>query len=316
MPEMNEYNAQALAAEVAGDLFPKDGNAGEGQEPAVGGSGTPAPSSPQEAQEKLEAGQMTPDEYAALPKSWKKEMETVWKTAPKELREYVYRREADVTRGIQQYHAGHQQWSNLVSPFQQLFQQYPQVNPVQLMQNLMHAHLGLISGSPEERRERALRIIKDYGIDLAEQQAAQNQPEPWKAHISTLEQQLARQEQVLRTMAQSSYDAEVAQQTKAVEKFAETHPHFEELGPSILHLLKTGAAPDLETAYEMAAWATPAVRAKLLAQQAQQAGGNTPDKARKPLNVDGTGAAKPAGRKPASLDETVDSVVAKYANSM
>jgi hypothetical protein len=250
-----------------------------------------------------------------LPKAWKKDMASHWEKLPPEVHEYVYAREADVMRGIQQYQANAQQWNAVIQPFAQVFQQNPGVQPVQLMQNLMNAHMTLLSAPPEQKRAFAQKMLQDYGINLAPGEAGA--ANPLESELHALRQELYSLKSGFTDTQRKAYEAAVADQRKQVDAFfSDPKNEFaEELQADILRLLQTGAATDLPTAYEQAQWLNPAVRAKLLAKQQVEkaAGQQMPAQGKKFPNIESDPNARPSGRRVKTMDETIDGIVAKYA---
>lgn len=312
----DELDVAALTAEVSGDLFPGGTGDESGPNPGVTGEEeAPIQSSPQaEGKASLNPTE-APPERRPLPKSWKKDMSPHWDTLPDEVREYVYSREADVMRGLQQYQNGYNQWNALTKPYQQLLQKYPDVNPVNLMQNLMNSHLQLMTLPPDERKVFAKKMMDAYQIKLEAEQEAAEGGNPLKDELNSLRHELSQLKSGFTAQQRAAYNAQLAQQQKTVESFfsAKENEFAEELGSDILRLIKTGAAQDLPSAYEMACWSNPAVRAKMIAKQqskpaeGQANGGN----AAKFPNVDSTPGVR-VRTKPKTMEETIDEVVAKY----
>ena len=311
-----------ISASIGSDLFPEStsssneqaatspNSGGERQQvsqpsdpsgtPNIGGEQTPAPI-----------------QRKALPKAWKKEMEPLWNELKPELHDYVYNREADVLKGLQMYQDGHTRWNETISPFKQILDQHPGVNPVQLMQNVMGNHIRLLQASPQDRAALAKQLIQGYGIPLEALtgQAAQA-PDAAQQRIEQLERKIQQLEGGFQTAEQRLQQQAVAEKTKEVEKFFSDpkNKYAEKLGDNIFQLLKTGAASDLATAYEMAMWTNPEVRAEVLAEQQAAAAGKPPGP--KPTNIDESGEAKPRTRaKAKSWQADIDEIVSKaYAN--
>lgn len=312
-PSSEDLSPAEVAAQIGSELF-------GGREPSGGGepasSDTPrsSPSAP------VEASPAPIPQGKALPKSWKKEMEEYWGKMDPAVHDYVYEREANVMRGFQQYADAHKQWNTLLEPYQGVFQQHKDVNPVQLMQGLMNTHLRLLSDAPpEQKREMLVEIAKAYGVDFATQvadNAAVSSPDP--ALVRRLEQAENQLKGITNYFTESQkriHEQGVKSQLELVNKFA-TDPqnkYFEQVSEDILGLIQSGAAKDLPSAYELACLRNPDVRKKYLADQQVQAepGDTTPRKT--PLNIDGD--ERPPPRKKANgatIDDTINAVVAKH----
>jgi len=323
MPGENEYSddfATDIASEIGSELFAKT-------EPVVVDAETgdlldnvetapvakapvakepPAPTTP------AEPATIVPGVNSVLkplPKSWKKDMAPLWEKADPALHEYVYAREADVMRGIQGYQQNAQQWQSLIQPFAPIFQQNPDVQPVQLMQGLMNTHLQLLNPSlpPERKLELAKNILADYGIDLG--QTGMQAADP---RILDLQTRLDAQERQNKAREHAAYQAGVAEQAKVVETFASDpkNKYFTEVGNDIFRFIQTGAATDLQSAYELACYANPAVRAKMLAEQqviTQPAVPANRAKNGQFVNVEGI---EPVPRtRKGSIDSTIDGII-------
>lgn len=252
----------------------------------------------------------------AMPKSWRKEMEPHWNSLPPEVHEYVHTREAQVMRGIQQYQGAAQQWQALIEPYAPVFQAQPDAQPVQIMQGLMNTHLQLLNPSlPTEKKQAILsRLAVDYGIPLEGFTPPQIDP-----RVSQLEQQLQSMQQIFQNQQRASYEAGLQDWTKKIEAFAADpkNAFFHEVGNDILRFIQTGAATDLQSAYELACWANPAVRAKMMGPQPAPSPTPAPAPRAKNgqfVNLD-TGNAPPARTRVGSMDDTINGVIAKAFNS-
>lgn len=291
---MDDNDVTALAESVGNDLF-----GGETRPEVELGDSSPAIADPSPG--------LTPAEIRALPKAWKKDMEAHWTKLPKEVHDYVYEREADVTRGINQYAEGHKSWNNLLKPYQSLLQQHPNVNPLELMQGLMNSHLELLSADPGQKRALVSRMAKAYGLDL--DTVPGDQPNPAQ---DALQRRLASLESRLESTHKQQQEEKLAASMKVVEEFASNpgNKYYKDVENDILRFLKTGAATDLASAYELAIYANPDVRAKVIAEQ-QSTARPPVNSGKKFPNLDGNDSAlsKP---KLGSIDDTINSVVSKH----
>lgn len=329
MPGLNnpdsyeDFDVEAAASDVADSLFPSkeespgeelSPNGAEGAPVEVRNSETPNPQPTNAPGPSVVPGQNSV--VKALPKSWKKEMAPHWEKLSPEVHDYVYAREADVMRGIQQYQQGAQSWNNLVQPFAPLLQQHPDVNPIQLMQGLMNSHLQLLnpSASNEAKLSLAKKLLEEYGISL---DGVQSTPadETLKRELLSLRSELSQLKQGFTAREQQVYDSGLKEKERLVADFAKTHDFFDEVGADIFRFIQTGVATDLESAYEMAIWANPVVRAKMIAKQQSP---QTPNNVKQPQgkktfpNLDGEPSTAPRTRKSPSIDSTIDSIVASH----
>lgn len=254
---------------------------------------------------------------APLPKSWKKEMQGAWEKADPTIHAYVAEREAQVMRGIQQYGAGHNNWNALIQPFAPLLSQNPEVNPIQLIQGLMNTHLQLLNpnGDPKRKVDLINSLLNEYGIDIG--QGGTPADQRTNQEIQNLRAELAAVKHSQTQSQQKVYSDNLATNHSMVETFSKDpkNKYFDEVGHDILRFIQSGAAPDLASAYELACYANPAVRAKLLAEQPANQKPNNIEKPRKPngqfINVDET-PVKQRAPKQGTIDNTIDNIVAKH----
>ena len=254
-------------------------------------------------------------ESKPMPKSWRKEMEPHWSKLPPEVHEYVHTREAQVMRGIQQYQEGANSWNSLIQPYAPIFQSQPDVQPVALMQSLMNTHLQLLNPSapPEKKQAIMARMLSDYGITLEN-----FSPPTVDPRISQLEQQIHQLVSHQQQTQRAAYESGVSEQTRQVEAFAQDpkNQYFPEVANDILRFIQTGAATDLASAYELACYANPAVRAKMLAPQASQANPGSAPRAKNGQFVNLDGSEVPNARPRAkSIDATIDGIVSSHFKS-
>ncbi len=323
-------DTNAVAAEIASEMgFGEDysedtletGEDGKALiKPAEGEEKSLGETVPPEDQSKTTPAQPA---FKALPKSWKKEMEPHWAKLDPALHDYVYQREADVMRGLQQYAEGHNRWNAAVGPFQNVFQQHPHVKPEEVFQRLMQTHLGLMSGSPEQKRELLLKIAQEYQVDLAAQAAAEG-AKPGETLSPVVEKALRAAFQEIHSLkeVQARKDAEAlkaiqSENEKTVAAFAADpkNKYFEEVGDTIVHLLKTGAAKDLPSAYELACYTNPEVRAKIIADLKGPATPSRKNGSNEFPNLDSSPDVRPRRQRAVTIDDTIDSIVSKYAKS-
>jgi hypothetical protein len=337
MDSYEDIDTKSVAAEIGAELFASsepespviDTPVVESAAPEVAASVTPSPEVVADP-----ANPAAPSDPAApavvpgvnsesldLPKSWRKEMATEWTKASPEIKAYVRERESQVMRGINQYQAGYQAWDNLIKPFAPVLEANPDVNPIVLMQGLMATHLHLLDPNTDStaKSEMAVKLLAQYGINL---DPAQQTPENSQliARLQKAEQTIANIAKENTLTKQQAYQAGVDAQRKIVDAF-EADPknkYFSEVSNDILRFVANGTAADLQSAYDLACWANPAVRAKMLAeQQAVQTPSATPKRDGKNgrfINLDGEADGK-SKSKPISIDNTIDSIVNKHFSS-
>lgn len=246
--------------------------------------------------------------FEAMPKAWKKEMEAHWSKLDPEVRKYVNSREADVSRGIQMYQQGHSSWNRLLTPYQKIFETYPNLDPVQLLQGVMDQHLRLAQGTPEQKRAVAAQMLKSYGLDFP----TEEQPAPANnAELEALKQRLGQVEGMWEAAQRAAQQNSYKKSLDEVNTFSADpkNSFYDEVSEDMFVLLKKGAANTLPEAYELACLRNPTIRAKLQQPAAAPAVAGAKPAASFP-NINGNTVA-PRTKK-MSMDETIGSVIAKH----
>jgi hypothetical protein len=186
------------------------------------------------------------------------------------------------------------------------------------------AYIGQLMAADRYLREKPGEAIawlaQTYGIDLKQQTAGQESEadmldpvaatriDTLTSKISSLETQLQQRQQAEQQAGANALQGRIDEfRDAADEKGNPAHPHFEEVRAHMGALINSGAATDLDSAYEQAIWASPKLRDDLIARQtteaaktAQAARQEQVGKAKKASrNVNGTGAAGTVEREEA-----------------
>lgn len=200
----------------------------------------------------------------------KEEAEAFAKADPAVQQAFI-RRSEEMHRGFEQFRGKAQfgeAMERAIAPYAGILQQYG-VGADVAVQRLFGAEVALRNGTPEQKVQMLTQIARDYGIDLGQaQEVAAQMPQPnpevyeLRSQLTQMQQWIAQQNQAREWQERESLNSEIT-------KFASdpAHTHFEEVRNEMAGLLQAGLAPDLKTAYEMAIYANPAVRARVLAEQ-------------------------------------------------
>jgi len=306
--------------EFAADLFPADKSNDTGELSAPSGGSSEAVSSPEHAPPADSspvptAAGLTQNEWDALPKSWKKEMEQDYKGAPESVRKYVHEREKQVLNGISQYRRGHDSWNQVLTPFAEVLKEFPDANPMEILQTLAQNHIQMIQATPEERVQHAQALARGYGVSLTAAQAnavqaAQSGEDLTPRQISQIQRLL---DPVLDPVRQTSAYVQKQLQdsaTSEVDKFF-SDPNNEfanELENDILQVMKSGQARSLPEAYELAILRNPGVKAKYFTSLASR----HVSKPTLPSLPNLKGAALPPKVKAGTIDQTFETILDKH----
>lgn len=200
----------------------------------------------------------------------KEEAEAFAKAAP-EVQQAFIRRSEEMHRGIEQFRSKAQfgdAMERVISPFMPLIQQAG-VTPDVAVNHLLRAEYALRTGSQEQKVQMLTQLARDYGIDLGQaNEYAANQP-PEDPRLSALQQQVQQMQAFVAQQNQAREWQERESLNSEITRFASdpSHVHFEEVRNEMAGLLQAGLAPDLKTAYDMAIYANPTIRARVLAEQ-------------------------------------------------
>ena len=312
--------AADISAMIGAELFAKE--APSEASPEVESDIPASPDAP-ELEAKLPVGEVTETALQApapttkpLPKAWKREKEALWSKLDPEAHDYIYQREADIMRGLQQYQSGHEQWNQVIQPFRHVMEQHPDVNPTELLQNLMTNHLDVVRAPKAQKISLIRNIIQGYGLDLSEVLGNTTSPgSQIPPEVQQLQGELSAIKTHLLQSPQTAYQKALDAETVKVNAFFADpkNEYASDLSDDILRILKTGTADSLDAAYEQAQWLNPVVRQKILAKQRAEALGEAEKP--KPTNIESSGEARPRSRKPKDWQSGVDSIINKHYGS-
>lgn len=203
----------------------------------------------------------------APPNGWTAEAKEKWHELPAEVQAAVAKRELDVAKFTSKSDEERQFGRDMykaVNPYLAQIQAEGGT-PQGAVQSLLNTAYLLRTGSPDQKRQMLLQTAKQFGVDLSDiESAPEIDPKiaPLYQKINQLEGMLTQQtqagEQQLQTEVQSEVDAFASDPANS---------HFEEVEGYMAALLQSGKASDLKDAYDQACWASPGVRATLLAQR-------------------------------------------------
>lgn len=210
----------------------------------------------------------------APPNGWSAEAKAIWHTLPKEVQEAAVQREKDVAK----FTSTRDEHASFGKEIYQAVQPYLATikaeggTPVTAVQSLLNTAYVLRTGSPEQKKQLLLQTAKEFGVDLsapspaAQPNGAGHQLTPQLAALQNEVQQLRGFLTQGQQAEQQRIQAEVSTEIQAFAADPK-HTHFETVKGHMSALIASGAAKDLQDAYDQAVWARPDTRATLLAQQ-------------------------------------------------
>lgn len=257
-----------MANDMASQLFP---------EPETETSETPETSETSEKPETPETPVETKTEEPPVaetqpkrdrPNSWKKEALEKWDAIDPVVKAEILRREEDFFKGVEQYKQAADYGSQVAKqfqPFQQFAEQF-QTDPVTFATHAAGVHARLISGDKQTRVQIIDQLASELGLTLADFAGT------GEAEAPTVDPHVAHLQQSLQGVTMKLSAFEQAQQREARSKIESQisafaadpkNKYFDEVSNDIARLISTGAANDLESAYNLAIRANPTVWPKV-----------------------------------------------------
>jgi hypothetical protein len=254
--------------------------------------------------------------FVKAPSSWTATAKAKWESLDPDIQAEVDKRESDFHRGIEEYKGKAQQadeWEMAVAPYRATINGLG-VTPQQAVSSLFAVEHTFRYGQPEQKIALLGNLVQQYNIDpspLFKQQQDRPYVDP---EVAALKREIGEFRQILQGQARMTQQQKVVAMQSELQKFQDdpANEHFEAVRGDMAVLLRSGAAKDLEEAYDRAVWSNPETRQLLLAKQQEQARQQQAKKvadakAAAAVNIARRGAvpATPATQKYATLDEAV-----------
>ena len=231
----------------------------------------------EETGEQEEAGEETPEEKLEAPEHWAKEHRDLFNAQSKEVQEFMLERhkamEGDYTRGKMEIADFKRTWE----PVEQLFSQYPQLNPAETIQNWA----GIAQALETNPQQTLQYLASQYRVDLSNTETGE-QPEP-NPEIDALRNELNGLKNDYTARFQEEQRVATEGKLTEIQQFSDEkddqgnllRPYIEEAMPLMIDFAKVatskGEQPSLQSLYEQAVYANPELRAQLLqAEKAQE----------------------------------------------
>ena len=190
-----------------------------------------------------------PPVWERPPASWKKDYHEAWQTADPKLKEYAWQREEEMKAGVQPLLTKAQfadQMQQAIEPYMQNIRGLG-IEAPQAVKALMEADNVLRHGSPQQKQQYFAQLAQQYGINMGEVQIPPTDP-----NFYNIQNELA---QVRGEVLNWKQQQEVAQNQallNEITQFQTKAEYFEEARPTMIQLLNSGVAKDLDDAYQKA----------------------------------------------------------------
>lgn len=255
------------------------------------------------------------DPYAEAPKSWRTGSRVHWAGIPKEAKDEIIRRDREVFRIFGESANARK----LAGEFQQVVQPYlariqsGNQSPLQAVRNLLDYDHALATSPPQRKAQLAAQLIKDYGIDIRELDAALSGTPMADPVQAAIDRALAERLQPFNQYIQNQQQQEqyrnqgyVEEASQVVERMSSDNtkfPHFEQVREDMADLVevaaKRGLYLDPQQAYNRAVAMNSELGARVAAQQqaesARQAASVQHARAQKALTASSSVAGAPTG---------------------
>lgn len=213
--------------------------------------------------------QAEPPVWERPPASWKKDYHEVWQTADPKLKEYAWQREEEMKRGVEPLLSKAQfadQIQQAIEPYQNNLRTLG-IEPPQAIKALMDADNVLRHGTPQQKAQMFASLSQQYGVNLGE--IGNLQQQPVDPTVSMLQNELYSVKNEVMTWKQQQEAAQNQALLGEINTFAQKAEFFEDARPTMIQLLNSGMAQNLEDAYNKALRLDESLSSKV--QQSQQA---------------------------------------------
>ena len=207
------------------------------------------------------------------PQSWTPKMREKWGELPQDVRQEIVRREEAAVAGFRQLNekfAPAQRVMEGLAPVFQEAQQYG-ADPVQHISNVMQTERVLRTADVKGKFQAIMQIADQYGVPLRdiinESVGEKVFPSAAQQQATTLPPQV---EQELAQMRAWREEQSANSAKAVVDAFAAGKEFFQDVAPLMGTLMQSGAAADLQSAYDQACWMNPEVREVLIQRQTGQ----------------------------------------------
>lgn len=186
--------------------------------------------------------------------------------------------------------------------------------PATAVQSLLNTAYLLRTADPARKAQLVMEIAQTYGVDLSIAQQ-QYQVDPV---IGSLQQELNQLKQFLTAQQQTQSQQEQQKLQTEVQAFAAKNAHFETVKGVMASLLGSGAAENLQEAYDMACHANPTIRSTLEAEKSaqQKAKRNEELLAKKKAAVSVTGSPGVNGPNSAKVNQSTREVLSEAYDAL
>jgi hypothetical protein len=190
-----------------------------------------------------------PPVWERPPASWKKDYHEAWTTADPKLKEYAWKREEEMRAGVQPLLTKAQyadQMQQAIEPYMNNIRGLG-IEAPQAVKALMEADNVLRHGSPQQKQAYFAQLAQQYGINMGDVQI-----QPTDPNFYAIQNELAQVRGEVLNWKQAQENAQNEALLSEINQFQSKAEYFEEARPTMIQLLNSGVAKDLDDAYQKA----------------------------------------------------------------
>jgi len=190
-----------------------------------------------------------PPVWERPPASWKKDYHEAWTTADPKLKEYAWKREEEMRAGVQPLLTKAQyadQMQQAIEPYMNNIRGLG-IEAPQAVKALMEADNVLRHGSPQQKQAYFAQLAQQYGINMGDVQI-----QPTDPNFYAIQNELAQVRGEVLNWKQQQENAQNQALLQEIDQFQAKAEYFEEARPTMIQLLNSGVAKDLDDAYQKA----------------------------------------------------------------
>ena len=190
-----------------------------------------------------------PPVWERPPASWKKDYHEAWTTADPKLKEYAWKREEEMRAGVQPLLSKAQfadQMQQAIDPYMNNIRGLG-IEAPQAVKALMEADNVLRHGSPQQKQQYFAQLAQQYGINMSDVQI-----QPTDPNFYAIQNELAQVRGEVLNWKQQQENAQNEALLSEINQFQSKAEYFEEARPTMIQLLNSGVAKDLDDAYQKA----------------------------------------------------------------
>lgn len=203
------------------------------------------------------------------PQSFQGANAPMWKSMPRNIQEYVAKREEEFHRELTKQDEERtfgRSVKDLATPYIPLIKAEGG-DIVKGFQSYLNTAYVLRTKSPQEKGALLMQLAREFGADLRGASQAQPQVHPMLLQTQQELQSLKAEREQEKVLKKQQEDGALKSQVDAFSADPK-NIHFEAVKADMAALLRGGVAKDLQDAYDRAVYANPQTRSTILAQQA------------------------------------------------